>query len=151
MTTVRELYEESIRYEEKTLAHYILHLLQEGKVSLEDDADKIDFLQADHEKVAQMIQQNQLGLSDIKFFSLKYDEKIFAFVFAASQEEAIEFFQKKFKRKPKNCHEYPLDFPMARGQEFLTFRDMRKEHKNFPAIAGIYERSELYGSSQRSR
>ncbi|BBU40716.1 hypothetical protein APP_30080 [Aeribacillus pallidus] len=140
MTTVRELYEESIRYEEKTLAHYILHLLQEGKVSLEDDADKIDFLQADHEKVAQMIQQNQLGLSDIKVFSLKYDEKIFAFVFAASQEEAIEFFRQQFKRNPKKCHEYPLNFPMARGQEFLTFRDMRKEHSRFPALAGFYER-----------
>lgn len=151
MTTVRGLYEESIRYEEKALAHYILHLLQERQVSLDDDASLIDLSKADHEKVAQMIQQNQLGLSDIKVFSLKYDEKIFAFVFAASQEEAIEFFQKKFKRKPKNCHEYPLDFPMARGQEFLTFRDMRKEHKNFPAIAGIYERSELYGSYQRSR
>jgi hypothetical protein len=150
MTTVRELYEDSIRYEEKALAHYILHLLQERPVSLDDDASLIDLSKADHQKVAQMIQQNQLGLSDIKVFSLKYDEKIFAFVFAASQKEAIAFFQKKFKRKPKNCHEYPLDFPMARGQEFLTFRDMRKEHKNFPAIAGIYERSELYGSSQRS-
>jgi hypothetical protein len=140
MTTVRELYEESIRYEEKTLAHYILHLLQEGQVSLDDDADKIDFLQADHEKVAQMIVQNQLGFSDIKVFSLKYDDKLFAFVFAASQEEAIEFFQKKFKRNPKNCYEYPLDFPMSRGNEFLTFRDMRKEHSKFPALAGFYER-----------
>jgi hypothetical protein len=140
MTTVRELYEESIRYEEKTLAHYILHLLQEGQVSLDDDADKIDFLQADHEKVAQMIVQNQLGFSDIKVFSLKYDDKLFAFVFAASQEEAIEFFQKKFKRNPKNCHEYPLDFPMSRGNEFLTFRDMRKEYSHFPALAGFYER-----------
>ncbi|WP_044893015.1 hypothetical protein [Bacillus alveayuensis] len=140
MTTVRELYEESIRYEEKTLAHYILHLLQEGQVSLDDDADKIDFLQADHEKVAQMIVQNQLGFSDIKVFSLKYDDKLFAFVFAASQEEAIEFFQKKFKRNPKNCHEYLLDFPMSRGNEFLTFRDMKKEHSHFPALAGFYER-----------
>jgi hypothetical protein len=140
MITVRELYEESIRYEEKTLAHYILHLLQEGQVSLDDDADKIDFLQADHEKVAQMIVQNQLGFSDIKVFSLKYDDKLFAFVFAASQEEAIEFFQKKFKRNPKNCHEYPLDFPMSRGNEFLTFRDMRKEYSHFPALAGFYER-----------
>lgn len=140
MITVRELYEESIRYEEKTLAHYILHLLQEGKVSLDDDADKLDFTQADYEKVAQMIEQNLLGFSDIKIFSLKYDDKLFAFVFAASQEEAIEFFQKKFKRNPKNCHEYPLDFPMSRGNEFLTFRDMRKEYSHFPALAGFYER-----------
>lgn len=140
MTTVRELYEESIRYEEKTLAHYILHLLQEGKVSLEDDADTIDFMQADHEKVAQMIRENKLGFSDIKIFSLKYDDKRFAFIFAANEEEAIQFFRQKFKRKPYNCHEYPLDFPMSRGNEFLTFRDMKKEHSHFPALAGFYER-----------
>jgi hypothetical protein len=140
MTTVRELYEESIRYEEKTLAHYILHLLQEGKVSLEDDADSLDFTQADHEKVAKMILQNQLGFSDIRIFSLKYDNKRFAFIFAASEEEAIQFFRQRFKRKPYNCHEYPLDFPMSRGQEFLTFRDMKKEHSHFPALAGFYER-----------
>lgn len=140
MTTVRELYEESIRYEEKTLAHYILHLLQEGKVSLEDDVDSLDFMQADHEKVAQMIRENKLGFSDIKIFSLKYDNKRFAFIFAASEEEAIQFFRQKFKRKPYNCHEYPLDFPMSRGNEFLTFRDMKKEHSHFPALAGFYER-----------
>ncbi|MED0758754.1 hypothetical protein P4S93_07375 [Aneurinibacillus thermoaerophilus] len=140
MTTVRELYEESIRYEEKTLAHYILHLLQEGKVSLEDDADSLDLTQADHEKVAAMILQNQLGFSDIRIFSLKYDNKQFAFIFAANEEEAIEFFQKIFKRNPYNCHEYPLDFPMSRGNEFLTFRDMKKEYSRFPALAGFYER-----------
>lgn len=140
MTTVRELYEDSIRYEEKTLAHYILHLLQEGQVSLDDDAYSLDFTKADHQKVAQMIEQNQLGFSDIKIFSLKYDNKRFAFIFAASKEEAIQFFQQKFKRKPYNCHEYPLDFPMSRGQEFLTFRDMKKEYSHFPALAGFYER-----------
>lgn len=140
MTTVRGLYEESIRYEEKALAHYILHLLQERQVSLDDDASLIDLSKADHQKVAQMIQQNQLGLSDIKIFSLKYDDKRFAFIFAANEKEAIQFFQQKFKRNPKKCHEYPLNFPMARGQEFLTFRDMRKEHSRFPALAGFYER-----------
>lgn len=140
MITVRELYEESIRYEEKTLAHYILHLLQEGKVSLDDDADSLDFTQADHRKVSKMIEQNLLGFSDIKVFSLKYDDKLFAFIFAASKEEAIQFFHQKFKRKPYNCHEYPLDFPMSRGNEFLTFRDMKKEYSHFPALAGFYER-----------
>jgi hypothetical protein len=140
MTTVRELYEESIRYEEKALAHYILHLLQEDQVSLDDDASLIDFTKADHRKVSKMIEQNLLGFNDIKVFSLKYDDKLFAFIFAASEEEAIQFFRQKFKRKPYNCHEYPLDFPMSRGNEFLTFRDMKKEHSHFPALAGFYER-----------
>jgi len=146
MPTVRELYEESIRYEEKTLAHYILHLLQEGHVSLDDDADSLDFTQADHEKIAAMILQNQLGFDDIRVFCLKYDDKLFAFVFAKNSEEAIAFFQKRFKRNPYNCHVYSLDFPMSRGQEFITFREMKKEYDCFPTFIGFYERSELYGS-----
>lgn len=147
MTTVRELYEDSIRFGEKTLAHYILHLLQEGKVSLDNNVSSLNFFLADQKKVAEMIEQNQLGFDDIKVFSLKFDDRTFAFVFAVSKEEAIEFFKKKFKRNPYNCHEYLLDIPMSRGKEYLTFRDMKKEHNKFPALAGVYERSELYGRS----
>ena len=140
MKTVKELYEDCIYFEEKVLAHYILHLLQEQHLSLEDDASKIDFTKADHRKVADMIQQNKLCFSDIKVFSLKMDEKTFAFIFAASREDAIEHFKQELKKDPINCFEYDIDFPMSRGNEFLSFRDMRKEYNEFPAICGFYER-----------
>ncbi|KEF40146.1 hypothetical protein M670_00162 [Schinkia azotoformans MEV2011] len=145
MTTVRELYEDSIHYGEKVLAHYILHLLQEGHVSLNDDASLIDFSLVDQKKVTEMIQKNQLGFSDIKVFSLKWDDKTFAFIFAANEEEAKKHFEQQLGSKPLNCFEYPLDFPMSRGNEFLSFRDMKKEYSTFPAIAGFYERDENYG------
>ncbi|MEB3752511.1 hypothetical protein MKY25_01580 [Geobacillus sp. FSL W8-0032] len=151
MITVRELYEESIRYEEKTLAHYILHLLQEGKVTLDDDADSLDFTKADHQKVAQMIEQNQLGFSDIKIFSLKYEEELFAFVFAVNEEEAIQFFRNTFKRHPYNCHQQLMDFPMTRGRETVTFRDIKKEHEKFPALAGVYERGRYKWASSTKK
>jgi len=146
MKTVQELYEDSIQYGEKVLAHYILHLLQEGHVSLNDDASLIDFSKADQQKVLEMINQNYLGFSDIKVFSLKWDDKTFAFIFASNEEEAKKYFEQKLRKKQLNCFEYPLDFQMSRGNEFLSFREMQKEHNQFPAIAGFYERSALYES-----
>ncbi|WP_231597683.1 hypothetical protein [Bacillus sp. SA1-12] len=49
---VEDLYLDSIRFEESTLAHYIHHLLTEEKISLDDNISKIDLDQADHQKVA---------------------------------------------------------------------------------------------------
>jgi hypothetical protein len=45
------------------LAHYIHHLLEEGNISLDDNICNIDFDQADHQKVADMIENNVLGLN----------------------------------------------------------------------------------------
>ena len=140
MTTIRELYEACIKYEESTLAHYILHLLQEGKVSLEDDESSLDLDQADHQVVAEMIEKNQLGFSQIKVFSLKIDANTFAFIFAKSKQEAVDHYQKKFRKEPLNCYEYPLDYRICRGNEFLSFRDLRKEFTEFPVIAGYFEK-----------
>lgn len=156
MSTVRELYEDSLLSEEPVLAYCILYLVQEDKLSFEDDAsvldsNKLQLTPGDQEKIAWMIEENKLGFDGIKIFSLKYDAKRFAFVFARNEKEAIEFFHKRFRRKPYNCYQYPLDFPMSRGREFITFRDMKKEHSRFPALAGFYERSDLYGSFQRKR
>jgi hypothetical protein len=140
MTTIRELYEASIHYEESTLAHYILHLLQEGKVSLEDDESFLDLDQADHQVVAELIEKNQLGFSFIKVFSLKMYANTFVFIFAKSKQDAINLYQKKFRKAPLNCYEYPLDYRICRGNEFLSFRDLKKEMIEFPSIAGYFEK-----------
>lgn len=140
MTTIRELYEACIKYEESTLAHYILHLLQEGKVSLEDDDSSLDLDQADHQVVAEMIEKNQLGFSFIKVFSLKMYANTFVFIFAKSKEEAIHYYQKTFRKAPLNCYEYPLDYRICRGNDFLSFRDLKKEMTEFPVIAGYFEK-----------
>lgn len=137
---VKEMYQDCFFYEESSLAHYIYHLLTEKKISLEDDASKIDLNQADHLKVAEMIQNNVLGIHKIRVFSLKMNQKTFAFIYASSQEEAIQFYTQSFHQTPLNCHEYPLEFELTRGDVVLTFRDMRKEFKSFPAIAGYFNR-----------
>ena len=137
---VKELYQDSFRFEESSLAHYIYYLLAEQKISLDDHISKLDFNQADHEKVAELIQTNFLGFHKICIYSLKMDQKVFVFIFAASEDEAIQLYTETFHRKPLNCHEYPLDFELTRGNGVISFRDMRKDFMSFPAIAGYFKR-----------
>lgn len=135
---VREMYEYLILYGESTLAHSIYHLLTEKKISLDDDIEQIDMNQANQEKVTELVQKNVLGIRKISVYSMKMDKKTFVFIFAASEEEAIQFYRKSFHQTPLNCHEYSLDFEFTRGNEVISFREMRKEFDCFPAIAGYY-------------
>ncbi|MEH7122085.1 hypothetical protein V7127_02450 [Bacillus sp. JJ1773] len=144
MSSIRKLYENAIKYEESTLAHYIAHLLQEGKVKLEDDESTIDFKLADHDRVQQMINKNELGFSNVKPFALKYSNNSFVFVYANNQQEAIELFQRTLRTRPKNCHEYSMDFVIEKGNRFISFRDLKKEFTKFPDLIGFYEREIAY-------
>lgn len=137
---VKELYDDCLMTEESILAHYIYHLLQEGKISLDDDISAVDLHQADHEKVADMIEKNVLGIHKIRVFSLKMSAKSFVFIFAKNEQDAIDFYKRKFRRQPLNCIEYPLDFEFVRGKGTVSFLEMRREHEEFPAIAGYYVR-----------
>lgn len=137
---VRDVYLDCITYEESFLAHYIHHLLAEKKLSLDDDSSKIDLTQADHQKVAEMIENNVLGFHKVNIYSLKRNKKEFVFIFAASEQEAIQFYVESFHQTPLNCQEYPLDFELARGKEVISFLVMRKEFESFPAVVGDFRR-----------
>ena len=139
---VKDLYRNSLYYEESTLAHYIHHLLAEQKISLDDDLSKLDFELADHQKVAEMIQTNVLGFHKVGIYSLKMNRYDFVFLFARSKQEAIEYYRKRFQQTPLNCHEYSLDYQLFRGKEVISFRDMRKEFESFPAVAGYFTRGQ---------
>ncbi|MED1471958.1 hypothetical protein [Bacillus salipaludis] len=138
---VKDLYQDCLLYEETSLAHYLYHLLAEKKISLECDSFKIDLNRADHQKVAEMIENN--GFHKVGIYSLKMNQKAFAFIYASSQEEAIQYYTKSFQKTPLNCHEYPLDLELTRGNGILTFRDLKKEFKSFPAIAGYFVRGRI--------
>ncbi|MDQ0232678.1 hypothetical protein [Metabacillus malikii] len=144
---IKQLYINAIHREESTLAHYLHHLIKEQKISLEDNITNLDFEKADHDKVAKMIENNILGFHKIHVYSLKMNKTTFVFIFAASREEAIEYYTKTFKQRPLNCHEYPLDFELQRGNGTITFRKLRRETTHFPAIAGHYTRKQRDGSS----
>jgi hypothetical protein len=137
---VKDLYLDAIHFEESSLAHYIHHLLEKQKISLDDSISKIDLDQADHQKVAEMIESNVLGFHKVGIYSLKMNQKDFVFIFAGSQQQAIGFYTETFHHSPLNCHEYSLDFEIVRGNGVISFRDMRKEFMSFPAIAGYFER-----------
>lgn len=94
--------------------------------------------QANHQKVAQMIHNNFLGFHRINIYSLKMNQMNFVFIFAGSEEEAIQYYVQTFHQSPLNCHEYLLDFQLIRGKEVISFRDMRKDIESFPAIAGYF-------------
>ncbi|MBM7662785.1 hypothetical protein JOC85_003596 [Bacillus mesophilus] len=143
---VKELYQDSLEYEESSLAHYIHHLLAEGKLSLTDDVSKVDLNQADYQKVKESIQNNLLGINPVHIFSLKKNADDFVFIFAHSPEEAVTFYTNKFGYRPINCHEYSLEFEMVRGKVSVTFREMRKEFSSFPAVAGYYRKMEAKAS-----
>ncbi|MBD8069855.1 hypothetical protein [Bacillus sp. PS06] len=137
---VKELYHDCLLYEESTLAHYINHLLSERKISLEDNISQLDLNQADHIKVAEMIEKNILGIHPIRIYSLKKNKHEFVFIFAHSAEEAKQFFSRTFYQLPINCHEYPLEVEMARGKSGISFREMKKEFSQFPAVVGVVRR-----------
>jgi hypothetical protein len=127
-------------YTGKIEENYIHHLLEEGNISLDDNISKIDLDQADHQKVAEMIQTNVLGFHKVGIYSLKMNQNEFVFIFAESEQKAIQFYTETFHQNPLNCHKYSLDFELARGNGVISFRDMKKEFMSFPVIVGYYKR-----------
>src|SRR5690606_272939 len=139
--TIKELYEDAIKYEESLLAHYIFFLLQEGEISLESDKNAINYQLANSEEFRELYKSNVLGFDQIKIYSLKQDKNTFAFIYAKSEEEAIKHYRLKFRKEPLNCHELSMDQEMAVGNRFINFRDWKKEFKQFPVFVGFYEKS----------
>jgi hypothetical protein len=137
---VRDVYLDSLRYEETSLAHCIHHLLKEKKISLDDDISQIDFNQVNPRKVAEMIGNNVLGIQKMNIFSLKRSKNEFVFIFAARQKDAIQLYTETYHQLPLNCLEFLLDFQLIRGNEIISFRDMRKEFVSFPAVVGCYRK-----------
>lgn len=130
---------DSLMYEEGILSYYLFHLLEEKIVALDDDISKLDICQSDHEKVAELIKKNVLGVHSVKVFSLKMAQNKFVFIFAESRVAAIHYYTFTFKKSPLNCIEFLLETEFIRGNEILSFREMKKEHEKFPAVAGYFE------------
>ena len=141
---LKELYMNSLIYEKSPLAHMIHYLLSERKVTLEDDTSVLNTVEVDWQKVKDMIERNVLGFHRIRIFSLKKSSTKFVFIFAENEHEAVNYFSRTFRERPVNCSEYLLDYEFIRGNKTITFRDMKKEHEKFPAIAGIYGKAGLY-------
>lgn len=145
MSTIRELLKDAMKDESKVLVYAIRHFLSAGKLKYDDPADKFDEVIAnatdrDNQAIGELMEQNPLGIDEIHVYAMKIEKGRFAFVFARDEEEATYFFCRTFQRWPMNCHQYPMDSPMSVGYRFRSFRELKKEHDEFPALAGIYEK-----------
>jgi hypothetical protein len=138
MVTIKEMYEECISSGYPFMAHALYYLLCEGMISPDDSPDAIDSEVLDYNAVSTLEAQNYLGLNVIRPYSLKVTPNEFIFVFAKDKTEAISFIKKKYALMPLNCHEYPLDFSLMRGNAFITFREIKKEFSMFPALIGVH-------------
>lgn len=138
--TIRELYLDAIKYEKIALVYCIYYLLMEEKVSLDEPVEKLDLQQADNEKVAQLIKKNVLGIEKVGIYSLKMNQDEFAMIFAKNEQEAVNHYIKTFHQRPLNCHEISLEFKVIRGKKIMTFRELRQEYDQFPAIAGYCDK-----------
>lgn len=126
------------------MAHCLHYLLKENLIKLNDDFETVDFGQVDQEEVQEMVERNHLCFKIIKVFSLKVREYTWAFVFAATEEEAIAYTKNELKHQPKNCIEYHMDIDMEKDDWVLSFRDMKNEYSSFPALAGYFEKELVY-------
>ncbi|WP_335488841.1 hypothetical protein [Bacillus sp. JJ1773] len=136
MPTIEALYEDAIRYEEHVLAHYILCLIQEGKISLDDEDSVLFEVQPDMEKLTNMIENNHLRFCEIHMYALKVGEGKWAFIFAESEEEAKIHLWRTTGRRALNCREMAPDEEVFIANRFISFREWKKEHKEFPCLVG---------------
>jgi hypothetical protein len=81
---------------------------------------------------------NVFGFQQLNLFSLKNSKNEFVFIFAAKQQDVIQLYTKTYHQLPLNCLKYLLDFQLTRGNEVISFRDMRREFLSFPAVVGCF-------------
>jgi hypothetical protein len=71
-----------------------------------------------------------------RIYALTNARKNYIFIFARNKKEAIQHFIKTFHQKPIHCAEVLLDYEIMRGNEVITFRELRKEYDSFPVLIG---------------
>ena len=139
MSTIETLYGDAIRYEELVLAHYILCLIQEGKITWSDESSILTEVQADREKLTDMIKNNILGICQIHMYALKVKRGKWVFIYAKSPEEAKQHLRTTTGSKSLNCRKIPADQRVSIDNRFLNFREWKKEQSVFPCLVGCFE------------
>lgn len=136
---------EAIRDEAASLIYTIHYFLSAKRLRRDSTMDELEAAmesatEEDTCAIARLVEENPLKVCEIRVFSLKVGQGRFAFVFAANEEEAKSFVRHKYGIEPKNCFQYPIDFPMSIGNRFTTFREMARAKNSFPSLAGFYQK-----------
>jgi hypothetical protein len=144
MATIRELFEESVQNDYSFMAHSLYYLIREGLVSPNDPHTVLDHVEIDVNLVGEWTKQNYLCIHVEKVYALQVADNEFVFVFAKDPQQAVAFIRNKWKVHPRNCQESSLDFTIMRGQEIVSFRDIKKDFLSFPTIIGLFKRESVY-------
>lgn len=89
--TVKKLLEYAIEGEHRVLAHTIYWSMTTQGIALTNDSQKLLALPFDCDHISQLVQQNTLGMGQIKLFVVKVKVDLFAFYFARNALEASAY------------------------------------------------------------
>ena len=140
MKTIETLYLECIEFEELVMAHYLLCLIQEGKVQFHDEVSVLRTVEASSvEKVRHLIDKNYLRFCTIKMYEMQVAERKWALVYANSPEEAKDYLWRTRGEKAWDCREPLMDFDIPYDNRRVTYRDLKKEFNKFPCFVRYFE------------
>lgn len=141
--TVKELLEYAVEGEHSVLAHTIFWSMTTQGISPDDDSEKLKDLPFDEEAISTLVQNNVLGMGQIKLFVVKVRAELFAFYFARNVLEANAHHTQLFFQKPLSivASERLLHKSMylADLDKHMMLVDYRNELLQFPAYIGHAE------------
>lgn len=142
--TYNELLTDAIKYDEEKLAYSIYWLIKKDIVKGTEYAKKINWDLVDHDEVASMITQNELGMVPIKLFSMPIGEGKHFLVFAQDEQSAKGHCLNELNIIVNKIYDLTdkinRSFWFPEKQKYLSLRELRDETLIFPATAMIFEK-----------
>lgn len=157
LISVKELLEYAVAGEHSVLAHTIFWGMTTQGISPEDDSEKLKTLPFDREAISALVQNNVLGMGQIKLYVVRVGAELFAFYFARNVLEASSHHTRLFSQKPSTIveaerllhkHMYLADLDKS-----MMLVDYRKELLQFPAYIGHAQANDhkLYRLDQQQK
>lgn len=140
MITVQNLLEYSIEQEYSMLAHTIFWAISSQNINPNDDSSVLKNIEFDQVAITNLMQQNVLGLGNIKLFVITVAKDIYAFYFAKTSFEALVHHSYLFAKKANQIVEakrlmHTKMFWPDTDQE-MKLIEYRKQLLDFPAYVG---------------
>lgn len=141
MTTVKELFDYAIDYDLKLVAHTIYWALQQGAVTLYDNAANMQQITLDTDVIEKWTSENRLAIGKTLIYVIETTTpRYYAFYYAEDVVAAVNVHRALFGEQPRSVHNgsrlltkvmyfYPADVETC-------FVEYRKRFVQFPAYIG---------------
>ncbi|MFJ8236370.1 hypothetical protein ACIQ34_11550 [Ureibacillus sp. NPDC094379] len=153
--TVNCLYEEAMQYDVPYLAYFIYFAIMKGKITMEDDASKLDDIpltEQEQFEFDEMRSKNTLNLRPNQLYAIKRSAEQYVFYFAQNAGEARKLHHQLYGEwvsKLTNAHNQMMDkslyFPET--NETKTFRELLHDTWEFPCRVCELDRDAGTGTS----